>query len=203
MNSIQLPYVSSHPNLLIQTHEPGAALHGWKDIASELKRGVRTVQRWERSLALPVHRIGDGNRSPVFAFKDELHFWLRKRADPHACAPQRIQEQNIASRTLKRFRTATLVKNARASPRRVPKQRNLRAILNLLTGASSRQLPGKCEQCHSLLRIMEAHFGISGTEPDLTIPVIFCPVCDLKTIVHLGAKQSINPNRIQAAPRPA
>jgi hypothetical protein len=39
-------------------------------------RGVRTVQRWERQLGLPVHRVGDGPRSPVFAFAPELKLWL-------------------------------------------------------------------------------------------------------------------------------
>ena len=42
-------------------------LHSWKEIAAELDRGVRTVQRWERTLQLPVRRLGDGPRSPVFA----------------------------------------------------------------------------------------------------------------------------------------
>ena len=40
-------------------------------------RGVRTVQRWEESLDLPVHRIGSGRRSPVFAFEHELRLWLQ------------------------------------------------------------------------------------------------------------------------------
>ena len=37
---------------------------------------VRTVQRWERDLHLPVHRIGRGKRSPVYAKVAELKFWL-------------------------------------------------------------------------------------------------------------------------------
>lgn len=39
-------------------------------------RGVRTVQRWERELRLPVHRIGKGKRSPVYATVGELKFWI-------------------------------------------------------------------------------------------------------------------------------
>jgi len=42
-------------------------LNSWKEIATYLSRGVRTVQRWERELKLPVHRIGKGKRSPVYA----------------------------------------------------------------------------------------------------------------------------------------
>ena len=51
-------------------------LNSWKEIASYMDRGVRTVQRWERDLQLPVHRIGKGKRSPVYALVPELKFWL-------------------------------------------------------------------------------------------------------------------------------
>jgi hypothetical protein len=53
-----------------------AVLNSWKEIAFYLNRGVRTVQRWERDLNLPVHRIGKGSRSPVYALVPELRFWL-------------------------------------------------------------------------------------------------------------------------------
>lgn len=51
-------------------------LNSWKEIASYLGRGVRTVQRWEKELHLPVHRAGKGKRSPVYALVPELKFWL-------------------------------------------------------------------------------------------------------------------------------
>ena len=51
-------------------------LNSWKEIAQYLDRGVRTIQRWERGLGLPVHRIGKGKRSPVFATVAELNFWF-------------------------------------------------------------------------------------------------------------------------------
>jgi len=53
-----------------------AILNSWKEIAGYLGRGVRTVQRWEQELQLPVHRIGKGKRSPVFATVHELKFWI-------------------------------------------------------------------------------------------------------------------------------
>src|SRR5262249_54301884 len=55
-------------------------LNSWKEIASYLGRGVRTVQRWEQELQLPVHRIGKGKRSPVFAVVSELKFWMATSA---------------------------------------------------------------------------------------------------------------------------
>lgn len=51
-------------------------LNSWKEIAVYLDRGVRTVQRWERDLSLPVHRIGKGDRRPVYATTNEVTFWL-------------------------------------------------------------------------------------------------------------------------------
>lgn len=53
-----------------------AVLNSWKEIATFLNRGVRTVQRWERELSLPVHRIGRGKRAPVYAQVSELKFWM-------------------------------------------------------------------------------------------------------------------------------
>jgi hypothetical protein len=51
-------------------------LNSWNEIAQYLGRGVRTVQRWERELQLPVHRVGAGKRSPVYAVVSELKFWM-------------------------------------------------------------------------------------------------------------------------------
>ncbi len=52
-------------------------LNSWKEIASYLGRGVRTVQRWERDLGLPVHRPKGRDRSAVLAFPEELQKWLQ------------------------------------------------------------------------------------------------------------------------------
>jgi hypothetical protein len=59
------------------THTSGV-LNSWKEIAAYLDRGVRTVQRWESNLQLPVHRPQGKNRSAVLAFRDELDDWLRR-----------------------------------------------------------------------------------------------------------------------------
>ncbi len=51
-------------------------LNGWKEISSYLKRSVRTVQRWEAGLGLPVYRPAFKDRSAVMAFSDELDRWI-------------------------------------------------------------------------------------------------------------------------------
>ena len=55
-----------------------AILNSWKEIATYLDRGVRTLQRWERDEHLPIRRVGAGERAPVFAFTVEIDKWLRK-----------------------------------------------------------------------------------------------------------------------------
>ena len=50
-------------------------LRGWKEIASRLNVSVRTVQRWEAELGLPVHRLQHQRGAVVVAFSDELQRW--------------------------------------------------------------------------------------------------------------------------------
>lgn len=51
-------------------------VNGWKDIASYLGKGVRTVQRYERGLGLPVRRIPGKSNGSVVATKAELCAWI-------------------------------------------------------------------------------------------------------------------------------
>lgn len=51
-------------------------LNSWKEVATYLGRGVRTVQRWEQELGLPVRRPRGKTRSAVIAFRNELDQWL-------------------------------------------------------------------------------------------------------------------------------
>jgi TolB-like protein/Flp pilus assembly protein TadD len=54
-------------------------LDSWGEIASYLGREVRTVQRWERTEGLPVHRHEHKKKSTVYAFAGELDEWIRQR----------------------------------------------------------------------------------------------------------------------------
>ena len=58
-------------------------LESWKQIAAYLKRGVRTVRRWEIEEGLPVHRHMHRALDSVYAFKSELDAW-RDRANAAA-----------------------------------------------------------------------------------------------------------------------
>ena len=66
---------------------PDDRLDSWKEIAAFLKRGVRTVQRWERTEALPVHRHQHAKLGSVYALKSEVSAWWESRATQLADAP--------------------------------------------------------------------------------------------------------------------
>ena len=53
-------------------------LDSWKEIASYLRRGERTVRRWEQALHLPIHRLPGSKRASVFAMKSEIDEWWRQ-----------------------------------------------------------------------------------------------------------------------------
>src|SRR5512147_2873484 len=63
--------------------EPGQRLSSWKEIAAYLGRTVRTCQRLEQSMGLPVHRLDGSSKAHVFAISGELDVWLAKKADEH------------------------------------------------------------------------------------------------------------------------
>ncbi len=66
--------------------DEGQVLESWKEIAAFLGRDVRTCQRWEREMALPIHRLDGSPRARVFAYKDELSAWLEQKLHGHDTA---------------------------------------------------------------------------------------------------------------------
>src|SRR5215469_10460205 len=72
----------------------GDVLNSWKEIATYVGRGVRTVQRWEHDLQLPVRRPRGKQRSAVIALKEDLDAWLRA---PHH-GVQTLRSNQLAHR---------------------------------------------------------------------------------------------------------
>jgi len=65
----------------LSTTTNDAVLTCWKDIANYLGKGVRTVQRWEHDLGLPVRRPSHApSKNPVLAIRQELDDWVRSQA---------------------------------------------------------------------------------------------------------------------------
>ncbi len=72
----------TQPNMrIVPQNQPvaGERLDSWKEIASYLKRDVRTVQRWEKTDGLPIYRKSEGQKGgPVYAFAAEIDAWLHR-----------------------------------------------------------------------------------------------------------------------------
>jgi hypothetical protein len=112
----------------------------WKEIATYLGRGVRTVQRWERDFGLPVRRTGNhGPKHSVLATSEEIDIWVksqeyrrRRIASPEAEVARlrtinaALRAENAALRNLIRqiqepFSTAAVVPVQTNSPRNFKK----------------------------------------------------------------------------------
>ena len=90
----------SHGVPVLANPEANDRLDSWKEIASHLKRTVRTVQRWERREGLPVHRHLHQRANSVYARKSELDEWWNH--EPHS---RKIEPPQIFSEGSRRHAT--------------------------------------------------------------------------------------------------
>src|SRR5947209_14274737 len=61
------------------TGNPADRLDSWKEIASYLRRDVRTVQRWEKKEGLPVYRHLHDKLGSIYAYRNEFTDWFTSR----------------------------------------------------------------------------------------------------------------------------
>ena len=147
-----------------------ATLQSWKEIATELNRGVRTVQRWERDFGLPVRRIGRSRRAPVFAFKKELHSWLRTSTGIRARGTNVSVRPDVEG---------TSARNTDL----------LQALEKLFAGMPS--MRGKCSDCGSRMQFLKGQFWIYGSSRRRSLSVPFCPQCNSDTRHAVGGYECI------------
>jgi TolB-like protein len=76
-------------NHMPSSSQRGTVLASWKEIATYLNRGLRTVQRWEKLENLPVHRHIHEKSGSIYGYKMELDAWLAVR-----CESSRTQQRN-------------------------------------------------------------------------------------------------------------
>lgn len=122
-------------------------LSGWKDIANYLGKGVRTVQRYEVELGLPVRRPAGRSSGSVVATKAELDAWVS--ASP-------IRDVFHLSRTTSALSTSTCqeIKNGVLAMRNLRTQMadleaELRNSLALLS-AGIQEIQGELDRDHWL-----------------------------------------------------
>jgi len=84
-------------------------LDSWKEIASHLGRGIRTVQRWERDEGLPVHRLDHIKRGTVYADCAELTAWWERRSRTPAPKPAPPETERRAVPQLERVTSTSAV----------------------------------------------------------------------------------------------
>jgi len=117
--------------------EDSTVLSSWKDIAKYLGKGVRTVQRWERQLGLPVRRPnGALQKSAVVLYRGDVDAWVATRFSA------RTLEKNEAQ-------TTQTLSSARTKLREgIRTARELRTANQALTeqiSHSIRMLTARCE----------------------------------------------------------
>lgn len=106
--------MDTNPQLLLEARRN--QLISWKQIANYLGREVRTVQRWEKSEGLPVHRHVHGKGATVYAYTEEVDLWRASRSrnlnELHATgkhlalAKSRLRLVNASRTTIYRLLTA-------------------------------------------------------------------------------------------------
>ncbi len=99
------PEYTGTPNRAMEARS--SVLGSWKEIAAYLGKGVRTVQRWESELGLPVRRPIAHNKRIVIAMPAELDAWVsRQLPQRHESTPY-ISELERMHRLLKTMRSET------------------------------------------------------------------------------------------------
>jgi len=75
-------------------------LNSWKELAVYLQCGVRTVQRWEKTEGLPIHRHLHQTQGTIYAFTAEIDEWRRNRARPTDAAEEPGQHASVNLRPI-------------------------------------------------------------------------------------------------------
>ncbi len=87
---------------------PDRQLESWKEIAAHLGRTIRTVQRWEQTEGLPVHRHEHHKRSSVYAYTSELDKWWLEYRDRLGSEENHLPKQGVWARFLLPIREASI-----------------------------------------------------------------------------------------------
>ena len=118
----------------------------WKEIASYLGKGVRTVQRWEAQFGLPVQRPDIKRKGLVRATKDDLDGWIFAHWKPREQSPQASASNELEM--LRRTVAELTTENARLQRELEERDRaygvSARSRGDKLTEVSV--LLGRCEQ---------------------------------------------------------
>lgn len=74
-----MQYAKATPGPDVVEAANGERLESWKEIAAHLRHSVRTVKRWEKAEAMPVHRHPHNKLASVYAYRSEIDAWWTMR----------------------------------------------------------------------------------------------------------------------------
>lgn len=117
-------------------------LSGWKDIANYLGKGVRTVQRYERELGLPVRRPSGKSKGSVITTQPELDGWvascrLSDRAQHPEATSVLVACSSLRQRLVEMERLAMQMKKLRSEVRSSSEM--LRATIQRIRNQTNRK----------------------------------------------------------------
>jgi hypothetical protein len=106
---------------LVAPENDRAVLASWKNIAQYVSRRVRTVQRWERELGLPVRRTKSGGKGSVLAVPREIDAWVESQQFTDGCldpygSDRVLHELRIENRELRSENRELLRQLAKSAP---------------------------------------------------------------------------------------
>ncbi len=101
-----MPLSNPPPLRAVTTAKPApeGRLEFWKEIAAHLGRTIRTVQRWEQTEGLPIHRHEHHSRSSVYAYAAELDKWWQDYKDRLGSENTEAPQQGAWARLLQMVR---------------------------------------------------------------------------------------------------
>jgi hypothetical protein len=113
-------------------------LTSWKEIASHLRRGVRTVQRWEMENGLPVRRPSP-DRNIVLAIPSELDDWVSRRKQSEKAAACCSCKEELAETKQSAMELWLAVARLRAVLREISSSKSLSAMEPKQASRTTRQ----------------------------------------------------------------
>jgi TolB-like protein/Tfp pilus assembly protein PilF len=95
---LNVVYERNRGTQTMTTGNPADRLDSWKEIASYLRRDVRTVQRWEKKEGLPVYRHLHDKLGSIYAYRNELTEWFNTRQQSGAPAATGNSQEGSAEK---------------------------------------------------------------------------------------------------------
>jgi len=115
-------------------------LTSWKEIASHLGKGVRTVQRWEEQFGLPVRRPNQRSKGIVHATRQDLDRWLQMHWSERSREDGRTNAQPMDKMDVAEVHA------------RIRQSEELRSRNRMLLASVKLSLETFCQECEILAR---------------------------------------------------